>query len=115
MSGKKLSEKISRMNEDGFETESQIPEMLQLKIEDLELIKQDLIDEIEHNKLKARGLLMRKELSERRIKLVVYKLESYLKSDTGGSLSQEQVNEIGKLNEHELNEQYELEKELECE
>lgn len=113
MSGKKLSEKISRMNEDGFETESQIPEMLQLKIEDLELIKQDLIDEIEHNKLKARGLLMRKELSERRIKLVVYKLESYLKSDTGGSLSQEQVNEIGKLNEHELNEQYELEKELE--
>ena len=46
-----------------------------------------MIDEIERNKLKARGLLMRKELSERRIKLVVYKLESYLKSDKGGKLN----------------------------
>ena len=79
----------------------------------MELVRQDLVDEIERNKLKARGLLMRKELSERRIKLVVYKLESYLKSDKGGRLNQEQINQIGQLTEGELVEQYELEKELE--
>ena len=66
--------------------------MLQLKIEDLEMIKQELMEEIDANKLKARSLLMKKELSERRIKLVVYKLESYLKSDKGGKHSQEAVN-----------------------
>lgn len=56
---------------------------------------------------------MKKELAERRVKLVVYKLESYLKSEEGGNISQEQINKIGQLNERELNEQYELEKELE--
>ena len=114
MSGKKLSEKINRINDEGYETESVLPpEMLQLKIEDLEMRIQDLIDEIESNKQKARGLLMRKELSERRIKLVVYKMESYLKSDKGGNLNQEAINQIGQLTEHEMLEQYELEKELE--
>ena len=56
---------------------------------------------------------MRKEITERRLKTVVSKLESYLKSQAGGKLSQEQINAIGKFSDHELEEQYEIEKELE--
>ena len=78
--------------------------MLQLKIEDLELINNDLIEQIDQNKLKARGLLMRKEITERRLKTVVSKLESHLKSQAGGKLSQEQINAIGKFSDHELEE-----------
>ena len=75
-SNKKLSGKLNQsMKSNNYETESLPPEMLQLRIEDLEMVNQDLIDEIEGNKLKARGLLMRKEMAERRIKMVVYKLE----------------------------------------
>ena len=61
--------------------------MLQLKIEDLELMNQDLVEQMDQSKLKARGLLMRKEITEKRLKTVVAKLESYLKSEAGGKLN----------------------------
>ena len=45
---------------------------------------------------------MAKELQERKLKLVLNKLESYLKSDKGGSLTQDQLNGIGQLTDDEV-------------
>ena len=58
---------------------------------------------------------MQKEMHERRLKVVLSKLESYLKSEKGGGLTQEQINMIGQLSEDEVLEQYEMEKEMEDE
>ena len=58
---------------------------------------------------------MAKELQERKLKLVLNKLESYLKSDKGGSLTQDQLNGIGQLTDDEVLEQFELEKDMEDE
>ena len=56
---------------------------------------------------------MGKELQERKLKLVLGKLETYLKSDDGGKHSQEQINGISQMTEDEVLEQYEREKDLE--
>ena len=56
---------------------------------------------------------MQKEMQERRLKIVLGKLELYLKSDRGGSLTQDQINIIGQLSEDEVLEQYEMEKDME--
>ena len=51
---------------DQEEVHEQLPaEILQLKVEDLELVRQDLVEEIEKGKIKARGLLLQKELQEK--------------------------------------------------
>lgn len=56
---------------------------------------------------------MKKELQELRLKQTLGKLESYLKSEAAGSLTQQQINQIGQLTDDELLENYEKEKELE--
>ena len=58
---------------------------------------------------------MAKEQQEHKLKVVLNKLESYLKSEKGGKLTQEQINIIGQLTDDEVLEQYELEKDLEDE
>ena len=45
----------------------------------------ELDSEIEQSKAKARGLLMQKELQEKRIKIIVGKLESHMKNILGMS------------------------------
>ena len=42
---------------------------------------------------------MQKELSERRVKMIVQKLESHMKNNLG--VSQDQINVIGSLNDDE--------------
>ena len=46
----------------------------------MELLRVELENEIDSQKVKARGMLMKKELQERRIKLVLNKLEAHLKN-----------------------------------
>lgn len=73
----------------------------------------ELENEIDRQKVKARGLLMQKELSEKRIKIIISKLESHMKNSLG--MSQEEINQIGSLTEDEHEGLYELERELEHE
>ncbi len=47
------------------------------------MYKAELENEIDSSKIKARGLLMKKELNERRIKIIIQKLESHLKGTVG--------------------------------
>ena len=63
----------------GRENESDL-DNLHSKIDELEACKSELLDEVDRTKAKARALLMKKELQERRLKQIVYKMESYLKS-----------------------------------
>lgn len=53
---------------------------LKLRISDLELNNNELLDKIDLNKKKARNLLMQRDLNENRLKLILVKLESYLKT-----------------------------------
>lgn len=86
---------------------------MQERIDDLDLIKTELENEIDQQKVKARGLLMRKELQERRIKIIIQKLEAHLKNSLG--VSQEQINAIGLLNEDERQQLYDEETKIESE
>jgi len=86
---------------------------LQERIDDLDLIKTELENEIDQQKVKARGLLMRKELQERRIKIIIQKLEAHLKNSLG--VTQEQINAIGLLNEDERQQLYDEESKIESE
>ena len=62
-------------------SESDLPvEVLYMKIEDLEQSKAELQDDLEASKIRARTLLMRKELEERRLKQLIGRLETSLKS-----------------------------------
>jgi len=86
---------------------------LQERIDDLDLIRTELENEIDQQKVKARGLLMRKELQERRIKIIIQKLEAHLKNSLG--VTQEQINAIGLLNEDERQQLYDEETKIESE
>lgn len=86
---------------------------MQERIDDLDLIKTELENEIDQQKVKARGLLMRKELQERRIKIIIQKLEAHLKNSLG--VTQEQINAIGLLNEDERQQLYDEESKIESE
>ena len=88
-------------------------DQLVLKLEDSELLRAELENEIDRQKIKARGLLMQKELSERRIKLIIQKFEGHMKNNL--NMTQDQINQIGQLNEDELQQLYELERDLENE
>ena len=52
-------------------------------MENLELQIAELVAQIEHSKIHARGLLAQRELKERKIKLIVGKLEGHLKGPLG--------------------------------
>ena len=56
---------------------------------------------------------MQKELSQKRIKIIIQKLETHMKSSLG--ISQDEINQIGQLTEDELQNLYELEQELDVE
>ena len=86
---------------------------MRLRLEDSELVKAELENEIDRQKIKARGLLMQKELSQKRIKIIIQKLETHMKSSLG--ISQDEINQIGQLTEDELQNLYELEQELDVE
>jgi hypothetical protein len=100
----------------GNEDEEEVPaELLYIRIEDLELHRNDLLEELETTKAKARTLLMKKELQERKLKQVIYKFESYLKSkscekckcelqgcESCGQMTQEQINQLGQMTDQEL-------------
>ena len=97
-------------------SESDLPvEVLYMKIDNLEQSKADLQDDLEAAKIRARTLLMRKELEERRLKQIIGRLESFLKN--GGDfqlpLSQDKINQIGQLTDDEIMENLDLERELE--
>ena len=67
----------------------------------------------DQSKIKARGLLIQKELQERKIKIIVQKLESHMKGTLG--MSQEEVNRISRLSADELLQLHDMERELEGE
>jgi len=46
----------------------------------MELIRTELENEIDAQKVKARGLLMKKEVQERRLKLAIMKFEAHMKN-----------------------------------
>jgi len=48
------------------------------RLEDLEQIRSELVEEIDRTKAKARLLLAKKEISERRLKNIIFKLEAFL-------------------------------------
>ena len=73
--GKKFSS-ISSVNGE----EQLFIEQAQARVEQLELINGELENEIDQNKIKARGLLMQKEMQENRIKLIITKLENHMKN-----------------------------------
>ncbi|CDW78208.1 UNKNOWN [Stylonychia lemnae] len=88
-------------------------QILRQRAQDLEQIKNDLYDQIEHSKLKARNLLIKKDVHIQKIKMVVQKFEYYLKNQKG--LTQDEINKIGMLREEEIQRLKELEKDLEQE
>ena len=75
-------------------------ESLQQKIDYLELQNQELETEIDTSKVKAKELLMKKDLQEKRIKIIIQKLESHMKNEKG--MSQDEVNQVGQLTDDEL-------------
>ena len=77
------------------------------------MYKVELENEIDSSKIKARGLLMKKELNERRIKMIIQKLEGHLKGIIG--LSQDEVNKIGQLTDDEVEQLYDEERKIESE
>jgi hypothetical protein len=69
----------------GSSPKFQIPSMTDLtqpelysRLEDLEQIRSDLLEEIDRTKARARLLLAKKEISERRLKHIIFKLEAFL-------------------------------------
>lgn len=85
-------------------------EMLQQKIDCLEIQNSELENEIDTSKVKAKELLMKKDLQERRIKIIIQKLESHMKNSNG--MTQEEINQVGQLTEDELQLLYEMESEI---
>ena len=85
----------------------------QQRLEFLEMQNNDLETEMETAKTKARGLLMQKELQERRLKIIIQKLEAYMKNNL--EMAQDQVNQIGSLTQDELQMLYEMERDIEGE
>lgn len=57
-------------------------EVWQMKVEDLEQVNKDLQEDLDNSKMRARTLLLRKELEERRLKQIIGKFESFLKSQS---------------------------------
>jgi hypothetical protein len=95
------------------------PELYQ-KLDELDAIRSELIDEIERTKGKARLLLAKKELQERRLKQIIFKLETYLKQrhcECGCdiTLSQDRINQIGAMTEQEVQQSLEMERLAELE
>ena len=88
-------------------------DLLNQRIDDLEMYKIELENEIDTSKIKARGLLMKKELNERRIKIIIQKLESHLKGTVG--LGQDEINKIAQLNDDEVEQLYDEERKIESE
>ena len=50
------------------------------KLIESESIRFDLIEKMEQDKAKARNMLIKKDINEQRLKMIIVKLESYLKS-----------------------------------
>eukprot|EP00347_Sterkiella_histriomuscorum_P008471 403344969 len=87
--------------------------ILKSRCAEFEQIKNELLEQIEQNKLKARNLLIKKDVQISKIKLVISKLESYLR--TQANLTQEEIFKIGQLKDDEIHRLQELEKDLELE
>lgn len=85
--------------------------MLRAKSAELEVFKNELIEQIENSKVKARNLLIKKDIQIEKIKLIVHKLQNYLKTQM--NLSQSDIQQIGIPNEEELLKLEEKEAELE--
>ena len=57
--------------------------------------------------MKATGLLMQKELQERKLKIVLKKLEAHLKN--AFNMSQDEINKVSSLQDEELQHLFESE------
>ena len=68
------------------------------------------MEQIEQNKNKARAMLMKKDVQIQRLKIVITKMESHLK--TQSSLSNEEIIRIAQLKEDEVAKLNEMEKEV---
>ena len=68
------------------------------------------MEQIEQNKNKARAMLMKKDVQIQRLKIVITKMESHLK--TQSSLSNEEIIRITQLKEDEVAKLNEMEKEV---
>lgn len=88
-------------------------ETLQQKIDYLEMQNAELENEIDTSKVKAKELLMKKDLQEKRIKIIIQKLESHMKNEKG--MTKEEVNQVGQLTEDELQLLYEMESDIQNE
>ena len=69
-----------------------------------------LMEQIEQNKNKARAMLMKKDVQIQRLKIVITKMETHLK--TQSSLSNEEIIRIAQLKEDEVAKLNEMEKEV---
>ena len=68
-------------------------ETLQQKVDNLEILNAELENEIDTSKVKAKELLMKQDLQEKRIKIIISKLESHMKNEKG--MAQDEINQIG--------------------
>ena len=83
----------------------------------MDLIRTELENEIDAQKIKARSLLMKKEVQERRLKMTIMKFEAHMKNVL--SMTQEQINGIVLLTEDErlrlMEEEDQIERDLQDE
>ena len=77
---------------------------------EMEQMNSQLMEQIEQNKNKARAMLMKKDVQIQRLKIVITKMESHLK--TQSSLSNEEIIRIAQLKEDEVAKLNEMEKEV---
>jgi len=106
-----LEEALVKQAEDKEEEDGDI-QVEDARVAQLEEQVIALQDELEQSKQKARDLLIKKDLQEEKLKVVIVKLEAHMKQKLG--IPQFEVNKIGQLTEEELikfqeSEQYEQE------
>ena len=77
---------------------------------EMEQMNSQLMEQIEQNKNKARAMLMKKDVQIQRLKIVITKMETHLK--TQSSLSNEEIIRIAQLKEDEVAKLNEMEKEV---
>ena len=96
---------------DDFEEEVDVEvQLMRARLCEMEQMNSQLMEQIEQNKNKARAMLMKKDVQIQRLKIVITKMESHLK--TQSSLSNEEIIRIAQLKEDEVAKLNEMEKEV---
>ena len=91
---------VREKSEDVSDREDQSIDQMRQQLIDAELSKANLVKEMEVQKERARTLLVKKDVSESRLKLIINKLELFLRKQF--QISPDEIQQIGSLTKQEL-------------